>query len=353
MAMRGLKSVAGLLVAAIFALPAFGSAANGSTANGSTANASTANSAPNASDSNATTAVPGSINYIEGQVSMGTQVLNSASVGTAALQAGEFLTTEKGKAEVLLTPGVFLRVGDNSSVRMITPDLADTVVELDKGHAIIEAADVHKQNNIRVIAGGATVRLLKSGLYDFDLRQNQLRVFDGKASAEVGAKRITVKSGRELELAQGSRLTATKFKKKQYQEGGLYRWSSLRSAYLAEANVDLGDMYTSDMWGGWGGSNWYWDPWFDSYTFLPGDGIFYSPFGWGFYSPWLAYNSPFFPFFGYGYGGYYGHGFGKPFPHHFDANSRNWGGHTPYLASGNYSHGIYHGPGSMGGGFHS
>ncbi len=41
------------------------------------------------------------------------------------------------------------------------------------------------------------------------------------------------------------------------------------------------------------------------YGFIPGDGIWYSPFGWPFYSPWVV---------GYGYGfGYglrgYGHGF--------------------------------------------
>ena len=35
-----------------------------------------------------------------------------------------------------------------------------------------------------------------------------------------------------------------------------------------------------------------WDPWFSCYTFIPGDGIFYSPFGWGFYSPWWAYQAP-------------------------------------------------------------
>ncbi len=337
MAIRGLKSLAGLLVAAIFALPAFGNTLNAST--------------PNGGVSNPSTAAPGLINYIEGQVLIGTQVLNSNSVGRTQLKAGESLTTEEGKAEVLLTPGVFLRVGDNSSVKMISPDLANTVVELDKGHAIVEAADVHKQNDIRVIAGGATIRLLKPGLYDFDLRQDQLRVFDGKARVEDGGKRITVKGGRELELAQGSKLKPTKFKKEPYEQGSLYRWSSLRSAYLAEANVNLGDMYAADMWGGWGGPNWYWDPWFDSYTFIPGDGIFYSPFGWGFYSPWLAYNAPFYPFFGVG--GVYGHGYGGPFPRRFNTFSRDWAGHSPYLADGNYSHGIYHGPGSMGGGFHS
>jgi hypothetical protein len=68
----------------------------------------------------AKTAVPGTLNHVEGQVSMGDRALNSQSIGTAELQPGESLVTEKGKAEVLLTPGVFLRIGNNSSVKMIS-----------------------------------------------------------------------------------------------------------------------------------------------------------------------------------------------------------------------------------------
>src|SRR5258707_6533850 len=52
---------------------------------------------------------------------------------------------------------------------------------------------------------------------------------------------------------------------------------------------------------GWYGGGWYWSPWFGAYTFIPGDGIFYSPFGWGFYSPRVVYRVPGF------YGGYYRH----------------------------------------------
>ena len=44
---------------------------------------------------------------------------------------------------------------------------------------------------------------------------------------------------------------------------------------------------------GWYGAGWYWDPCFGAYTFIPGDGIFYSPFGWGFYPPFAVYGSRF------------------------------------------------------------
>ena len=273
---------------------------------------------------------------------MGTYALDSKSIGSAELQTGESLTTEKGKAEILLTPGVFLRVGDNSSIKMISPGLTDTEVTVDKGHAMVEVAEIHPENDIRVSGGGATIRLLKTGLYDFDLRQNQLRVFDGKASVEDGGKSVTVKSGRGLNLAEGSSLKGRKFDKKSYEEGDLYRWSSLRSAYLAEANVDAASMYTADGWGPRGWASWYWDPWFDAYTFLPGDRIWYSLFGWAFYSPWWVFDAP---FFGYGYGG------GRYF-HHF-SNYRDWESRSPYVASNSYAHGVYRGPGSTGAGSHS
>jgi hypothetical protein len=300
----------------------------------------------------AKTAVPGTLNYVEGQASIGDQALNSKSIGTAELQPGESVVTEKGNAEVLLTPGVFLRIGNNSSVKMISPSLTDTEVEVDQGHAMIEVAEIHPENSLRVVEDGTATKLLKTGLYDFNRNQRELRVFDGKAFVESGREHVDVKGGREVTLASNDLSKARKFDKKPYEEGDLFRWSSLRSGYLAEANVDAAGMYAGSGWGGgglgWWGADWYWDPWFDAFTFIPGDGIFYSPFGWGFYSPWWVYEAPFFGY-GYGWGGYgYGH-----YYHHFSTDARNWGNGAHYVAGHNYTHGIYHGPGSTGRGFHS
>jgi hypothetical protein len=201
---------------------------------------------------------------------MGNQPLNSNSIGSAELQRGDTLATENGKAEILLTPGVFLRVGDNSSVKMISPSLADTEVGLSKGHAMVEVAEIHPENVIRITEDRATTQLLKTGLYDFDLGQEQVRVFEGKALVEDGGAHATVKGGREVRLGSNGPLRAQKFNKSLYEEGDLYRWSSLRSAYLAEANVDAAGFYAANGWGPWGpgwwGAGWYWDPLFAAYT---------------------------------------------------------------------------------------
>lgn len=302
-----------------------------------------------AADTSARSAVPGTLNYVEGQASIGSQALDSKSVGSAELQANQSLTTEKGKAEILLTPGVFLRVGNDSSVNMISSSLTDTEVGVNRGHAIVEVDEIHPENDIRITADGATTQLLKTGLYDFDLRQGDVRVFDGEASVLEGDRHTTVKGGHQVPLQEtGPKLKAQKFDKKEYEEDDLYRWSSLRSAYVAEANVNAAGIYVNDGWGPWGpgwwGAGWYWDPWFDAFTFIPGDGIFYSPFGWGFYSPWWVYQAPLY----YGYGSGY-----RPYYHHFSTDYRNWGPGSHYVEGSNYAHGIYRGPGSTGGGFQS
>jgi hypothetical protein len=62
------------------------------------------------------TAMPGTLNYVEGQASIGDQTLDSHAVGNTDLQNGQVLETGNGKAEILLVPGVYLRLGSHSSV---------------------------------------------------------------------------------------------------------------------------------------------------------------------------------------------------------------------------------------------
>jgi uncharacterized membrane protein YgcG len=295
-------------------------------------------------------AVPGTLNYVEGQAYIADQPLDHNSIGETTLEVGQSINTDKGKAEILLTPGVFLRIGDNSWVKMVTAGLADTEVRVDQGHAMVEVDQIYPQNDLQVTMGQATARLLKPGLYDFDLQQNQLRVFDGEAMVQEGDRQIKVKGGHDLAVGGNALYKEAKFDKKAMNGDDLYRWSSLRSDYVAEANVDAARIVVADGWGpgywgagfwgpGWGWGGWYWDPWFSAYTFMPWDGIFYSPFGWGFYSPGFVYRAPF-------YGGHFYHTFNA-------ANVRAWGPGPHYATSSAYSHGVYTGAGAERGAFHS
>jgi hypothetical protein len=292
-------------------------------------------------------AVPGTLNYVEGQVAIGSQAVTAKSIGSAGLADGQSLSTSNGKAEILLTPGVFLRVGGNSSLQMISSSLTDTEVGLNEGHAIVEVDEIHPENQLLVAAGNDRTQLLKTGLYDFDLNNHQLRVFEGKAAVdEGGGHHVDVKSGHEVALQADENVKARGFDKKAYEDDDLYRWSSLRSAYVAESNVSAASAYYASGWGPWGpgwwGAGWYWDPWFYGYTYIPGDGIFFSPFGWGFYSPWWVYRAPFYGAYGLRPGIY----------HNFSADYHSWGPGAHYVADAHYAHGVYTGAGSAGA-FHS
>src|ERR1700746_3358443 len=114
------------------------------------------------------TAMPGTLNYVEGQASIGDQTLDSHAVGNADLQNGQVLETGDGKAEILLTPGVYLRLGSNSSVKMISNSLTNTQVSLREGEVMLEVDQLYKENFIHISQPGADTRVVKAGLYDFD-----------------------------------------------------------------------------------------------------------------------------------------------------------------------------------------
>src|SRR5579871_5683067 len=54
------------------------------------------------------------VNYIEGQATIGAQALTEQSVGSAKLAAGQSVSTENGRVEILLTPGIFFRLDNHS-----------------------------------------------------------------------------------------------------------------------------------------------------------------------------------------------------------------------------------------------
>jgi hypothetical protein len=245
-------------------------------------------------------AIPGTVNYVEGQVSIAGQLVTPQSIGAVQLEPNQVIETGQGRAELLLTPGVFLRLGDNSAVRLISPNLGDTRVELLKGRAIVEVTEIFKDSNLAVMMDGASARLDKEGLYSFDADARQVRVFDGKASVQANNRNVDLEKDRQLALVEPFK--ATHFDAKaQAAQDPLYAWSNLRSEYEAQASMQ--SARTIFVGGGsyWDGPGWYWNPSWSMYGFIPGDGIWYSSFGWPFYSPWLVYSAP---WYGYGFRGY-------------------------------------------------
>jgi hypothetical protein len=294
---------------------------------------------------------PGTLNYVEGQASIDGRQVSPQSVGSAELQPGQYLATADGKAEILLTPGVFLRLDNNSTVKMIKPDLTHTEVSIERGRASVEADQLLPQNLILIDQKNGQTQLLKNGLYEFNAENNTVRTFEGKAAVFPGndmqsnVKPVDVKGGRQLAL-NGEPVKPQGFDKNRSQDD-LYKWSSLRSQYLGEANVDLAAQYAG--YGGAFNPGWYWDSSLYAYDWLPGGwDPFFSPFGYGFYSPYYLYGG------GFVYGrGFYGRGYGYRGGYGFSGVHGGYrggavGGHA--VGGGGFGGGGFHGGGGGGGG---
>jgi hypothetical protein len=244
-------------------------------------------------------AKPGVVNYVEGNVFLDGKAISPQNLKTTFVNANETLSTDIGKAEVLLGPGVFLRLGDNSRVRMVSPSLTDTQVELKAGEMMIEADDIVKDSQVTVLDQGGSVLIDRNGLYRFTAGDSaKVAVLEGKANVLNGDRKTQIGKGREVLLADAG-LKAKKFDAKAPDE--LYAWSNVRSEYNAassyQAAQDVNASSYGGVWGGYGFSGfsnpgWFWNSGFNSWAWLPGSGAYYSPFGYGFYSPLAVGYAP-------------------------------------------------------------
>ncbi len=229
----------------------------------------------------------GMVNFVEGQVQLAGQPVKLDGAIFPEVKIGQTLSTQAGFAEILLTPGVFLRLDRNASFRMISNKLTDTQVEILSGSVLVEADEILKDNRISVKMRDSETLLLKTGLYHFNADAGQVRAFQGKAQVSDASNSTELKGGRTLLV--GSSLSTDKFNKNKSKDA-LYAWSSQRDYRLDLANIATARSQNSR---GFSTSMWAWDPWYGMYTFLPGSGSIYSPFGMAWYSPatvWMVFQ---------------------------------------------------------------
>lgn len=225
----------------------------------------------------------GMVQYVEGQALLNDSQVEPKSGQFPEIKENQVFRTEEGRAEILLTPGVFLRLGENSSMRMISNRLTDTRVEILSGSAMVECDDLAKDNSIMLLYKGNTMLLVKHGLYRLDTNPALFQVYDGEAIVKGESGQLTLKHGKQTAL--DGVLMAENFDTKLGDD--LYRWSSRRSGYLAKANVSSA-MGLRGYGSTWGSSGWLWNSMFGMYTFVPYRGICYSPFGYSFWSPYTV-----------------------------------------------------------------
>ena len=235
----------------------------------------------------------GVVQYVEGDVSIDNQPIHPKFAQFPELKPDQVIATDEGRVELLLTPGVFLRLAENSSVRMLSNSLSDTRLAVVSGSALVEVGELLPNNSITFGAAGAQIALTHKGLFRIDADPARLRVYDGQARVTADDNQAVVRKGHEVALNSPT-LALTAFDTK--DTDAFYRWSARRSEYVADANITSARVannpgstgYVSGVGNASPYGAWSWNPWFGMFTYLPGDGMYMSPFGSTYYSPLMA-----------------------------------------------------------------
>src|SRR4051794_9936018 len=146
----------------------------------------------------------GVVSYVIGKVTVGDQEVKPSETKLAEVKENAVLRTEEGRAEVLLTLGSILRIGDNSSFKMLTNRLIDTRLELLSGTHILEVAEIQKDNNLTLAMGDATIVITKKGLYRFDVGESKIKVFDGVVGVNKNGQSTLVGAGKAMDTNTAS-----------------------------------------------------------------------------------------------------------------------------------------------------
>jgi hypothetical protein len=143
----------------------------------------------------------GVVYYLDGAVYLNDQPLESRIGKFPSVPQGAELRTVQGHAEVLLTPGVFLRMGENSAVRMLSNDLADTRVELQTGSAIVDSSEPASGTAVTLVFRDWQVSSTEAGTYRVNSDPPRVWVLKGDAEVVSGGKRpVEVAEGMDLPL---------------------------------------------------------------------------------------------------------------------------------------------------------
>lgn len=260
-------------------------------------------SAPLVMGQNVISAKAGLVQLAEGQVSIDGKPAEVSFGKYPQIKANAVLSTDDGRAEILLSPGSFLRVAPNSSVTMVSTDLENVKVDVARGTVLLEYGEFTDINSIVITSAGREFQFSKSGLYYLNLEDNTFKVVRGEATVVAKGEEIKLKDGKMVSL-NGEKLVATKFDKE--ASDPFLRWAARRGEAMAQANLTLANVANrrSNGYGGgsslgyfgfgsYGGAvgNWIYNPYFGMFTYFPYGASYYSPWGYQLYNPrnvWIA-----------------------------------------------------------------
>jgi ferric-dicitrate binding protein FerR (iron transport regulator) len=250
----------------------------------------------------------GGVNFIDGSATISR---NDGRTGILlkgdSVEIGERVSTTAGsKAEILLNPGSYLRVGGSTSFEFESTSLDDLRIRLVDGIAMLEVfAD--DEFVVRVNAPGASYDLVDTGIYRVETANGISSIYVWKGRAEIVSESDTkVKSGRRAVVA-GDNVAIAKFDKGDRDE--LAEWSKDRSKQLAKITQSLKprnvrdpliSAFNSNLWNFHNSFGlWVFDPFRGSYCFLPFGRGWSTPYGywygydiWSYRLPWYVYYPP-------------------------------------------------------------
>lgn len=177
----------------------------------------------------------GMVNYIEGHVLLKDEPVPSQPGHILHVEPGQYLRTEKGRAEVLFALGTYLRLGANAKIEMVSAGLTSASVRLHRGSMIVDAARIFDENSLVVLVRDAEIKILKKGLYRFDTPASEgasLHVMKGKAAVISGGVEHEVKKKRSIHFA-GPDVAVSIASFDHRQEDELAAWSTKRATVVA------------------------------------------------------------------------------------------------------------------------
>jgi len=224
----------------------------------------------------------GLIQFTSGSVLLDDKEVHKTTTNSLEMKDGSVLRTENdGNAEVLLTPGVFLRIAPLSSVRMDSNSLSDTRVALLSGSAMVECDELLQGNSVAFTIADKRIEFRKNGLFRLEANPPAIAAIKGEAYV-AGNINMTVKKGKLLQLDSAVPQLSKLHLNKKTDE--LYQFSDARSADSAYATGVTASSLFSSGYSCTGGlsSSWYYMRPVGMYSYLPCSGAFTSPFGYSF-----------------------------------------------------------------------
>ncbi|MGA2214806.1 MAG: hypothetical protein ABSH31_16135 [Bryobacteraceae bacterium] len=180
------------------------------------------------------------IHFADGAVFLDDQRVEQKAGKFDQMKNGSELRTQDGRAEVLLTPGTFLRVGANGAIRMISNDLDNTRVELLRGSAMLDqGSDTLANTSVTILYNLDAVHIKKAGRYRFDSDPPQVKVESGDVDM-TAADGKSVEAGAGYVVAFDGKLAARRL----LEDPGINRsddlesWDVARNLSVADSNQD-------------------------------------------------------------------------------------------------------------------